>query len=561
MSVLDKGDKVRALSEDDEQWYPGRLSGQNDDGTWIVEWEDPDGGPETQNTGTDNIKKMFFYTDYKVGDDCRGVSPDDDRWYPGTVAELLGENKFRVKWDEPDEGAETADLHFEVMKRVKVKRNYKEGDEVLAKYPEDGNMYEAKVLKQNDDGTFQVKWDDPDGGPEESPVNPKLMKMQPIPIDDIEVGQKYTGTVIKVDDRGFAFVDFNGPNQGFLHVSKIKGPDGPRVENINDELEEDQEVTVYISGVSDDGKISVSMVEGLKDRPRKPPSDYYAFEDVSADDWFEGEVTGGRDFGVFVWVEKDGAGASGLLHASCIRAGERIEDAMAEFKVGDKIKVRVKNVDADNGKMGLTMLQAGEAGAAPAPRGSGDVGAFEGMDSTQFIEGEVLRVKEGLGAFVGVKHPDTGAEADGLLHITAIKDSFVDNIHDEVEVGQKVQVRVTKVDASMGRMSLSMKAEDGGGFSRGPQDLSAFEGADSSAFIAGTVDRLAPFGAFVTVTAPDGETQAKGLVPISNIRDGFVDNIEDELSVGQEVQVRIVDVNMDEGKMGLTMKAEEGSEE
>eukprot|EP00409_Alexandrium_fundyense_P000510 CAMPEP_0185912946 /NCGR_PEP_ID=MMETSP0196C-20130402/42835_1 /TAXON_ID=2932 /ORGANISM="Alexandrium fundyense, Strain CCMP1719" /LENGTH=100 /DNA_ID=CAMNT_0028634283 /DNA_START=415 /DNA_END=713 /DNA_ORIENTATION=+ len=54
----------------------------------------------------------------------------------------------------------------------------------------------------------------------------------------------------------------------------------------------------------------------------------------------------------------------------------------------------------------------------------------------------------------------------------------------------------------------------------------------------GKVVRCANFGAFVTVTDPDSEAQADGLVHITQIRDGFVESVEDELSVGQEVQVR-----------------------
>jgi len=134
------------------------------------------------------------------------------------VAEVLGDDKFRVTWDDPDGGPETSDIHAENMKKVKVKRDYKEGDEVLAKFPEDGNMYEAKVIKQNEDGTFQVKWDDPDGGPEMSDVSPKDMKVPPIPFDSLEVGQKYTGRVTGIRDFG-AFIDIGAEGDGLLHIS------------------------------------------------------------------------------------------------------------------------------------------------------------------------------------------------------------------------------------------------------------------------------------------------------------------------------------------------------
>ena len=145
------------------------------------------------------------------------------------------------------------------MKKVTVKRDYEAGAEVLAKFPEDGNMYEANVIKKNDDGTFQVKWDDPDGGPEESAVSPKDMRDPPVPFDTLEVGQKYKGTVRNIRDFG-AFVDIGGGSEGLLHISRISED---RVENVEDYLEEGQEVDVWISGLrAEEEKFGLTMVEG-----------------------------------------------------------------------------------------------------------------------------------------------------------------------------------------------------------------------------------------------------------------------------------------------------------
>merc|ERR1712190_279689 len=105
-------------------------------------------------------------------------------------------------------------------------------------------------------------------------------------------------------------------------------------------------------------------------------------------------------------------------------------------------------------------------------------------------------------------------------------------------------------------ISLSMKAGFGGA-PRGPADVSAFESIASSEWITGKVARTASFGAFVTVTSPDGASTADGLVHITRIKDGFVESVEDELEPGQEVQVRVESVDVAGGKLGLTMKAED----
>lgn len=450
------GDKVKAKSED-ENWYPGVIE-KIGDGTFTVKWDDPDGGPESEVVAESALKKIIIFKDYVVGDDVLGYPPEDDNMYPGTVAKINADGSFQVKWDDPDEGPETHDLQPDSMKKVNVFKDYKVGDIVDAKFPEDGNMYPAEVTKANDNGTFQVKWEDPDGGPEESPCKPKEMKYPPIPFDKLEVGQKYKGTVKTIRDFG-AFVDIGAEGDGLLHISSIVKE---RVNDVSDYLEEDQEVDVWISGKKDDGKFGLTMIEGKTDGGPRAPADFGPFADLDPNEWHKGTVRNIASFGAFVTVT--------------------LED---------------------------------------------------------------------------------GSEADGLVHISQIRDGFVDTVEDELSSGQEVQVRVQSVDLDRNKMSLSMKepyggggdfSGGGGGGAREPVDLTPFEEMPADKFITGKVARCAPFGAFVTVASEDG-TEADGLVHITEIRDGFVENVEDELQTGQEVEVRVKSV--DNGKLSLSMKREE----
>jgi len=391
-SAIAVGDAVEGLYPDDEQWYPGVVDKVNGDGTYTVKWEDPDGGPESHNLEAASIKKIIIYKDYKVGEAVEGVFPDDGMWYPGEVTNVNG------------------------------------------------------------DGSFTVKWEDPDGGPETSDLQPQDMKYPPIPFEKLEVGQKYSGTVRSVLDFG-AFVDIGSESDGLLHISRMSRE---RIDNVYDFVQEGQQVDVWISGKRDDGKYGLTMVEGMTDDGgRRAPADLTPFQDLSPDEFQTGVVARTAPFGAFVTVTLEG-----------------------------------------------------------------------------------------------------GASADGLVHVSQIRDGFVENVDDELSVGQEVQVRVQSVDLDAGRMSLSMRAGFGGGGGGGgfrqPADLSAFEGVSQDEWLTGKVARLAPFGAFVTVTAND--VSADGLVHITQIRDGFVESVEDELSEGQEVQVRIESVDTDSGKMSLSMK-------
>jgi len=443
------------MSPDDETWYPARIKATNDDGTWVVEWDDPDGGPETNNLGETSIKKLYFHRDYKVGDDCKAESPDDGRWYPGVVAKVLGEGKFTVKWDDPDEGHETDDLNFEVMKKQRIKKDYKKGDEVIARFPEDGNMYEAVVLEENKDGTFQVKWDDPDGGPEDSPVNVKQMRIRPILIEDLKVGDPYHGTITGVRDS-WAFVDIGAEGNGFLHISRISEE---RIEDIYAVLEEDQEIDVWISGVRpEEGKFGLTMVEGKVDPPPRIQTDYDLFADVDPSEFHDGVVVNVRDFGAFVRITlEDGTMGEGLVPKGMI-SDEWVDDINDYVKVGQEVKVRVDNVDLDMQRMRLSMKEGG--GGFRAPREIPDLTPFEGVSG--FIPGKVIRIAS-FGAFVEVTAPGTDVTAQGLVHISAVKSEdggFIENIEDHIREGEDIQVRVTNVDVMGGKLGLSMKDEE-----------------------------------------------------------------------------------------------------
>merc|ERR1712227_732342 len=154
------------------------------------------------------------------------------------------------------------------------------------------------------------------------------------------------------------------------------------------------------------------------------------------------------------------------------------------------------------------------------PRAPQNFEAFENLSPDEWQTGKVARIA-GFGAFVTVTLPD-GASADGLVHISQIRDGFVDNVEDELSEGQEVKVRVQSVDMGAGRMSLSMKegfggGDGGGGGFRAPADLSAFEGLESK-WLKGKVARIAPFGLFVTVAHPETKAEADGLVHITQIR-------------------------------------------
>jgi transcriptional accessory protein Tex/SPT6 len=147
----------------------------------------------------------------------------------------------------------------------------------------------------------------------------------------------------------------------------------------------------------------------------------------------EGQVTNIELFGAFVDV---GAEADGLVHISQISENtvNRVADALSP---GDEITVWVRKVDAENGRIDLTMIEPPER-------------TIEDLHTDQVTKGKVTKLAA-YGAFV-----DIGVERDGLIHISEMSDGFVGKPSDVMNVGDEIEVRVVKVDRQRRRIELSL---------------------------------------------------------------------------------------------------------
>mmetsp|Transcript_26211 Transcript_26211/g.41962 ORF Transcript_26211/g.41962 Transcript_26211/m.41962 type:complete len:168 (-) Transcript_26211:469-972(-) len=158
-----------------------------------------------------------------------------------------------------------------------------------------------------------------------------------------------------------------------------------------------------------------------------------------------------------------------------------------------------------------------------------------------------------LMAVLGGKESPTAADVKVILEAggLTIDQEMLDRVIAKMDGKQAHEL----IAAGYGKFAACGGGGGGGGGMRAPSDLGPFQDVDSSTWLTGKVARIASFGAFVTVTS--GDATADGLVHITQIKDGYVESVQDELSEGQEVQVRVQSVDMGAGKMSLTMKSEE----
>jgi len=374
--------------------------------------------------------------------------------------------------------------------------------------------------------------------------------------------------------------------QGLVHKTQIQA--GGFRGSVEEELPIGKSVRVRVLSVdSAASRAAFSMIdpadEGSNERQQAEDNDKYTaelgqFHDIAGlpDEWLDGKVVQVTNIGAFVSVKGPAGGdaeAKGFVHKSQVAEGF-VSDVRDAIEVGQEVKVRVVKVNIDEHKLFLSMVQEKEP-IKKKEVSLEDAARFSDLaGGDQWLLGKVDSLAA-FGAFVEVSHPSgEGEPVTGLVHITEMKDGFVENINDIAEVGQEVRVRVVAVDAESGKVSLSLRdPSERRGRSDEPRDLSAFQGLSSDEWLTGTVSSLHNFGVFVEVAPPEGSSEGgasskgMGLVHISQIKDGYVEDVGEVVEVDQVVQVRVIEVDSDKGRLSLSMlspkegQTEEGEEE
>ena len=200
--------------------------------------------------------------------------------------------------------------------------------------------------------------------------------------------------------------------------------------------------------------------------------------------------------------------------------------------VGQEFDAKIKEVDPKENRFILSRREVVEAESAAAR-----AEVFGKLNVGDVVTGKVARITS-FGAFI-----DLGG-VDGLVHVTELSHERNVSPKSVVSVGDEVEVKVLAIDEEAGRVSLSLKATTPGPWDGVEQKLAAGD------VIEGTVKRLTDFGAFVEVLPG-----IDGLVHISQISHKRVENPKDVLKVGQEVTVKVLEVNAADERVSLSIKA------
>ncbi len=252
------------------------------------------------------------------------------------------------------------------------------------------------------------------------------------------------------------------------------------------------------------------------------------YDKVHEGDILEGEVSSLTDFGVFVTIGE----MDGLVHMSELswKRSVKIRDM---FKKGDKVKVKVIGIDKDKNRISLSIKQTeDDPWLTVADR----------IHVNDVIKGAVTHMTD-FGAFVEL---EPGIE--GLIHIGDISWTRIQKPRDVFKRGQEVEVIVLEVDVNKRRISLGYKQ-----LNDPWRDIDKRYATGQDINV--KVVRLADFGAFVEV-----EEGVEALIHISQLSTKRVEKPSDVLKEGQEVTVRVIEVNPTQRRMRLSLSALEEPE-
>jgi small subunit ribosomal protein S1 len=343
-------------------------------------------------------------------------------------------------------------------------------------------------------------------------------------LKELEPGQIRSGVVKNIADFG-AFVDLGGID-GLLHITDMAHQ---RVSHPSEMLKIDQPIDVKVLNVDrEKGKVALGIKQ-LLPNPWENVEERYPVGTVH-----KGEVVNVMSYGAFVKLEP---GIEGLVHISEMSWVKRVNHPSELVNPGDIIDVAVLGVDRAGEQMSLGMKQTQEN-----PWES--VRQRYTVDS--IVKGKVRNLTN-YGAFVELEEG-----IDGLLHVSDMSwTRKISHPNEMLEKGQEVECKVLAVDTERRRIALGLKQ-----LSRDPWATDIPSKYQPGQVVTGTVTKITNFGVFVGL-----EDGLEGLLHISELADHKVDNPEQVVKLGDQIEVKILRVDSEERKIGLSRRRVEWNEE
>ena len=336
-------------------------------------------------------------------------------------------------------------------------------------------------------------------------------------LSKIKPGETRRGMVKNITDYG-AFIDLDGLD-GLLHITDMSWG---RVSHPSEMVKTGEEITVCIIDI-DQNRERVSL--GLKQLSLNPWDEIERKFPINAK--VRGKVVNLVPYGAFIELEE---GVEGLVHVTEMSWTKRITKPSEVLSVGDEVDAVVLGIQKDDQKISLGLRQL-------------DVNPWD-MATHNYPPGARVRGKirnlTSYGAFVELEEG-----IDGMVHVSDMSwTRKINNPSEMVKKGDEVDAIVIEVDIDSQRISLGMKQ-----LTQDPwEDIDRIY--KMGEVIKGKVARVAGYGAFIEL-----ENEIDGLVHISQVSEERIEKIKDYLNEGDEVSARVIKIDKEERRIGLSIKA------
>ncbi|HLF27603.1 MAG TPA: S1 RNA-binding domain-containing protein [Anaerolineae bacterium] len=358
-----------------------------------------------------------------------------------------------------------------------------------------------------------------------------LLDAQDFAFKEIKRGDTLTGTIVRIEANEI-LVDIGSKSEGVINVREIEGiPSDVLAElHVGDTVQ-----TVVLAPEDRNGHVVLSLSRGHTDRDWKDAEALFQSQDV-----FEGVVAGHNKGGLIVKIGK----VRGFVPASQLvsgrargEGGESSQEGSKENRwaamTGQKLQLKVIELDRQRNRLILS-----ERAAMRDWRKTQKEKLLSELKEGDIREGKVISLAD-FGAFI-----DLGG-ADGLVHLSELSWKRVNHPREVLKVGQKVQAQIINIDPERKRIGLSLKRLEADPWSAVGQRYKIGQ------LVEGTITKLAKFGAFARVK---GDEEIEGLIHVSELSEGRVNHPKEVVHEGQLVTLRIIRIDSQERRLGLSLK-------
>jgi len=352
-------------------------------------------------------------------------------------------------------------------------------------------------------------------GPEYIEVDGKRVPNYDITIPEFEQGDVVSGRVVRID-KDEVLVDIGYKSEGVIPLNELSIR---KSVNVADEVQLGEMIDALVMEKEDqDGRLVLSKKRARFEK---------AWKRIEA-----ASTAGATVEGTVIEVVKGGLildlGVRGFLPASLVDI-RRVQD-LDEF-MGQKLECKVIELNRSRNNVVLSRRAVLEHDRREVRQR-----ILDDLEPGKVVEGTISNIVD-FGAFVDLDG------IDGLIHISELSWSHVNHPSEVLNVGEKVDVKVLEIDRERQRISLGLKQTQADPWQ------SVIETYQMNDIVPGKVTKVVTFGAFVEIHAG-----VEGLVHISELADHHVENPREVVNQGDELEVRIIEIDADRRRLSLSLK-------